>query len=56
VAAIVEWRFVMMSKSLVSRLGAPLVVLILTFAPIISAVGAAENLRKGDRGVIRSLR
>jgi hypothetical protein len=51
----------MMSKSLVNRLGAPLVVFFLTFAP--AAVHAAEDLRKvtvvsfglfGDQDVFRS--
>jgi hypothetical protein len=60
---IVDQRLVMTSISLVSRLSAPLMALFLTFAPMFSAVHAAEDLRKvtvvsfglfGDQGVFRS--
>jgi hypothetical protein len=53
----------MMSKSLVSRLGAPLAVIFLTFAPMFAAVFAAEGPHKvtvvsfglfGDQGVFRN--
>jgi Peptidase C13 family len=63
VAAIMEWRFVMMSKSLVSRLCSPLAVVFLTFAPMFAGACAAENPHKvtvvsfglfGDQGVFRS--
>jgi Peptidase C13 family len=61
--AIVEWRFVMTFKSLVSWLSAPLMAFFLTFAPMFAAVHAAEDLRKvtvvsfglfGDQGVFRN--
>jgi hypothetical protein len=63
VAVIMEWSFVMMSKSLVSRLGAPLAVIFLTFVPMFAAVCAAEDPHQvtvvsfglfGDQGVFRS--
>jgi hypothetical protein len=63
VAAIAEGRFVMRSKTLVSRLGAPLVAYILAFAPMFAAVCAAEDPHKvtvvsfglfGDQGAFRS--
>jgi hypothetical protein len=61
--AIVERRFVMTFKSLVSWLSAPLMAFFLTFAPMFAAAHAAEDLRKvtvvsfglfGDQGVFRS--
>src|SRR5260370_7264624 len=53
----------MTSKSWISRLGAPLIVLVLTVAPSVSPVRAVEDARKvsvvsfglfGDQGVFRS--
>jgi hypothetical protein len=63
VVAIVERRFVMRTKSLVSRLAAPFMAFFLAFAPMSVAVGAAEDVRKvtvvsfglfGGQGVFRS--
>jgi Peptidase C13 family len=63
VVAIVERRFVMRAKSLVSRLAAPFMAFFLTLAPMSVAVGAAEDVRKvtvvsfglfGGQGVFRS--
>jgi hypothetical protein len=59
----VEWRLVMMSKSLLSRFSVPLLTFLLTFAPMLVAARAAEDPRKitvvsfglfGDQGVFRS--
>src|SRR6266567_9174854 len=53
----------MTSKSWISRLGAPLIALVLTVAPSVSPVHAVEDARKvsvvsfglfGDQGVFRS--
>src|SRR5262249_61404532 len=58
-----ERRFVVRFGSLVSRLGAPIIALSLTFAPPFAAAHAAENARKvtvvsfglyGDQSVFRS--
>jgi len=58
-----ERRFVVTFGSLVSRLGAPIIALSLTFASLFAAAHAAENARKvtvvsfglyGDQGVFRS--
>src|SRR6266481_5505575 len=58
-----ETRFAMTSKSRVTRLGAPLIALVLTIAPSVSPVHAVEDARKvsvvsfglfGDQGVFRS--
>src|ERR1700745_2331348 len=58
-----ERRFVVTFGSLVSLLGAPIIALSLTFAPLFAAAHAAENARKvtvvsfglyGDQGVFRS--
>jgi hypothetical protein len=63
VVAIADWRFVMISKSLVRRLAAPLVAFFLAFAPMFGVVCAAEAPHKvtvvsfglfGDQGVFRS--
>src|SRR5262245_7663656 len=61
-APIRETRFAMTSKSWISRLGAPLIALVLTVAPLGSPVHAVEGARKvsvvsfglfGDQGVFR---
>src|SRR5262249_56424120 len=58
-----ERGFVVPFGSLVSRLGAPIIALSLTFAPLFAAAHAAETARKvtvvsfglyGDQGVFRS--
>src|SRR5215467_9788848 len=58
-----ERRFAMTFRSVVGRLGAPLIALSLTLAPLFAAAHAAENARKvtvvsfglyGDQGVFRS--
>ena len=60
-----ERRFVVTFGSLVSRLGAPIIALSLTFASLFAAAHAAENARKvtvvsfglyGDQGVFAARR